>query len=144
MSLRWQALALPLLCTSIGSTAFLTSCGSASTPEILRGVSAEGGYFSACPRDKDDQRLPLALSPEFNARLADRFPPGSSEKALIGKLTAEGFKLTGSCKEDPTIKILAFDANGTFGPGVIAQVYWQVDLTGRVTWTKGFVGYTFF
>jgi hypothetical protein len=82
------------------------------------------------------------VSPEFNARLASSFRPGTAASALVSALTAEGFKLAGSCETDSSITILAFNDKDAI-PNVTAQVYWQADLTGRITWTKGFVAYTF-
>src|SRR5712692_10516392 len=99
MTLRRQALALILLFTGAGSVAVLLGCGSRNIPEILRGTTAKGGYWGACPRSLDDeQRHPQALSPEFNARLAREFPQGSAEKALVSELAADGFKVAGSCE----------------------------------------------
>ncbi len=124
--------------------ALLPGCGSGNIPEILRGTSAKGGYWGACPRTpEDEQRYPQALSPEFNARLARRFPQGSAEKALVSELATDGFRPAGSCETDPSIKFLVFDSKGRGAPQVSATVYWQADLSGRITWTKGFVAYTF-
>src|SRR2546429_6284236 len=56
------------------------ACGSDKIPEILRGVSAGGGYWGACPPPqwvpKNDR---LAISPEFNDRLAARSEEHTSE-----------------------------------------------------------------
>jgi hypothetical protein len=105
---------------------------------------AEGGYWGACPRSpEDEQRYPQALSPEFNARLAQRFPQGSAEKVLINERAADGFRPAGGCQTDPNIKSLAFDSKGRGAPNVSATVLWQADLSGRITWTNGFVAYTF-
>ena len=83
------------------------------------------------------------MSPEFNARLERRYPPGSADTILVSELTAAGFKSAGVCKSDPNIKILAFDDKVTI-PNVVAEVYWQTDSNGRIVWTKGFVRYIFF
>jgi hypothetical protein len=124
------------------SAAVLTGCGSERIPAILRGVSAGGGYWGACPRGPENQSSPLAVSPEFDARLASRFPAGTEASALVSALTAEGFKPAGSCESDSSIRLLEFkDKDAT--PGVTAQAYWQADATGRITWTRGFVAYTF-
>jgi hypothetical protein len=95
------------------------------------------------PKSCGEQRHPQALSPEFNARLASRFPQGFAEKALVTELAADGFKPAGSCETDPSIKFLVFDSKGRGAPNVSATVYWQADLSGRIVWTKGFVAYTF-
>jgi hypothetical protein len=143
MSPRRQAVVkLVLLFLGATSPAVLSGCGSKKIPEILRGVSAGGGYWGACPRRVENESSPLAVSPEFNARLASKFPPGTADGALVSGLTAEGFKPAGSCESDPSIRILAFEDKNTI-PNVTAQVYWHSDLTGRITWTKGFVAYTF-
>src|SRR5579872_6885084 len=117
MGRRRATILLLALSSTVWFLALMPACGSASVPEILRGVTAGGGWWGACPRrENDEQSRPLALSPELNARLVGRFPPGSSEGDLISALTAEGFKPAGSCKGDPNTKILAFDAKGTGVP----------------------------
>jgi hypothetical protein len=144
MPLKRRVLKFILLFTGAGSMAVLPGCGSGNIPEILRGTTAKGGYWGACPRSPDDeQRHPQALSPEFNARLASRFPQGFAEKALVSELAADGFKPAGSCETDPSIKFLVFDSKGRGAPNVSATVYWQADFSGRIVWTKGFVAYTF-
>jgi hypothetical protein len=81
-----------------------------------------------------------ALSPELNQKLAAQFPPGSSADSLVQTLTAQGFKLTGSCQTDSTIHRAGFG-----GPtrGSIfethAVIYWKVEGGDTVVWTKGFV-----
>jgi hypothetical protein len=139
---RQPLLTLVFLFAGIVSAAVLSGCGSERIPEILRGVSAGGGYWGACPRQVENEASPLAVSPELNSRLASRFPPGTADGVLVSGLTAEGFKPAGSCESDPSIRILAIADKSTI-PEVTAQVYWQADLTGRITWTKGFVAYTF-
>ena len=126
------------------SLVLLPGCGSANFPEILRGVTAGGGWWGACPRREDEQNHPLALSPELNDRLVGRFPPGSSEGDLINALTSQGFKRAGSCEAERSIKYLGYDEKGTGLPSVTAEVYWRVDSTGRIVWTKGFIRYTYF
>jgi hypothetical protein len=119
----------------------LASCSN-GIPEILQGVTAGGGYWGACPRSPEEQRHPLALSPEFNARLASKFPPGSDEKTMTDALAHMGFKPAGSCEEDRTVRILRFDKRGSGLVDVTAVVYWQADSEGKILWTKGFVAYT--
>jgi hypothetical protein len=144
MSLGRQAVAtLIFLFAGAMAAAVLSGCGSERIPAILRGVSAGGGYWGACPRRPENQSSPLAVSPEFNGRLASRFPPGTAASALVSALTAEGFKAAGSCETDSSISILSFNDKDAI-PNVTAQVYWQADSTGRITWTMGFVAYTFF
>jgi hypothetical protein len=58
-------------------------------------------------------------------------------------LAAEGFKAAGSCETVSSISILSFNDKEAI-PNVTAQVDWQADSTGRITWTMGFVAYTFF
>lgn len=145
MTLRRRAPSLILLFTGAGPVALLSGRGSGNIPENLRGATAKGGDWGACPRAPDDeQRHPQALSPEFDCRLARRFPQGFPENALVEELAAEGFRPAGSCEIDPSLKFLAFDSKGRGAPTVSATAYWQVELSGRITWTKGFVAYTFF
>jgi hypothetical protein len=143
MTQRRKALSLFLLFMCAESVAGLSGRGSDGIPEILRGVSAGGGYWGACPRNPDFESSPSALSPEFNARLERRYPPGSADTVLISGLTAAGFKSAGVCRSDPSTKILAFDAKNTI-PNVVAEIYVQADSNGRIAWTKGFVRYIFF
>jgi len=140
---RRQALSLTLLFASAGCGPALTGCGSKGLPEILRGVSAGGGYWGACPRRIEDESRPLALSPELNARLTDRFPPGTADTALVSALTAEGFKSAGACESDLDTKILAFEDKNAI-PNVTAEVYRHTDSQGRIAWTRAFVRYEFF
>jgi hypothetical protein len=125
------------------SVAGLSGCGSDKIPEILRGVSAGGGYWGACPRDRDFESSPSALSPEFNTRLESRYPPGSADAVLVRELTAAGFRSVGACKSDPNTKILACGDKNAI-PNVVAEVYWQADSKGQIAWTKGFVRYILF
>lgn len=123
------------------------SACSSNVPELLRGASAGGGYWGACPPPKEigaRTSLSLALSPEFNSRLAAEFPPGSAEKDLIATLRHQGFQPAGTCPTDARIKIWGFHAEGSgfSGPAITAQAYWQADSQDRVVWTKGFVAYT--
>ncbi len=121
------------------------ACGSDKIPEILRGVSAGGGYWGACPPPqwvpKNDR---LAISPEFNDRLAARYPAGSPESRLIEDLTRQGFKDSGGCESAPSIRFLTFHAEGIglVVSAITAQAYWQADPQSRIVWTKGFVAYT--
>jgi hypothetical protein len=132
----------PTLVLSLAAMAWFSGCGSNDTPEILQGVTASGGYWGACPRTPEQQRLPLALSPEFNARLASRFPPGSSEQTLVGALAAMRFRSMGRCDEDESIRIFRFDKRRGGIVDVTAAVYWKADSQGKILWTKGFVAYT--
>lgn len=120
--------------------AAMSGCGSGIL-EILKDVTAGGGYWGACPRSQEEQRHPLALSPEFNARLASRFSPGTPEKTLTDALAAMGFGSVGTCEQDRTVRIFRFDKRRSGLAEVTAEVYWQVDSGGKILWTKGFVAY---
>jgi hypothetical protein len=117
-------------------------------PALLRNVAAGGGLWGACPPDpKEETRaLPgqtLALSPQLNQRLAQSFPPGSSERGLSDTLSAQGFELLQSCKNDPSIRVAEFSQHGGgfFSPPIVANVFWKADEAGNIVWTKGFVRY---
>jgi len=143
MTRRRKTPSLFILLICAESVVGLSGCGSDNIPAILRGVSAGGGYWDACPRNLDFKSSPSALSPEFNARLESRYPPESADTVLVSELTAAGFKSAGACKSDPNTKILALDDKDAI-PNVVAEVYWQADSKGRIAWTKGFVRYIFF
>jgi hypothetical protein len=133
-----------------GCAASSSSTNHGSVPPILRGVTAHGGWWGACPpsseTEAESRRImrELAVSPEFSSRLENAFPPRSPEQASIDSLTAHGFELRGQCKADPTIRIAGFHANGSgflaYAPN--AEVYWQANADGRIVWMKGFVMYT--
>jgi hypothetical protein len=111
-------------------------------PEIVRGATAGGGIWGACPDSRFEHapEVKKAISPEFSARLARRFPPGSSEQILIDTLKTEGFGPPGQCDSDHSIKGSEFRLNGN---EVVAQAYWKTESNGRIVWTQGFVSYTF-
>ena len=109
-------------------------------PEIVRGSTAKGGLWGACPSAEQANGREEALSPKFTARLNERFPHGSPEKNLIDALRGEGFTGPNSCESNNSIKWAGFRLNGN---EVVAQAYWKTDQLGRIIWTKGFVAYTF-
>jgi hypothetical protein len=112
-------------------------------PEIVRGSSAGGGLWGACPLPKEsgiEVGAPEALSPEFNARLATRFPPGSAEQGLIGALKKEGFGAPSVCELDRSIKWVSYNLDGDT---MVAEAYWKADPVGKIIWTEGYVAYTF-
>jgi len=119
-----------------------------SLPPLLRNVSAGGGWWGACPPETQDearerQGRPLATSPELDRRLAQSFPPGSSERKLVDTLRNQGFELLPSCRSDHSIHVAAFDQHGggiLFNP-ITANIFWQVDEADNIVWTKGFVRY---
>lgn len=88
--------------------------------------------------------LKLALSPEFDQRLRDKFPSGTDENRLVEALTAQRFKLSGSCQDDPTIRIASYRDEGVLFLrfATAADVYWKADDQARIIWIKGFVSYT--
>jgi hypothetical protein len=117
-------------------------------PALLRNVTAGGGWWGACPPDTEQEAREqlghtLALSPELNQRLVQSFPSGSSEKRLSDALSAQGFELLPSCKNDSSIRVAAFNQHGggLFLPPIVANVFWKVDEAGNIVWTKGFVRY---
>jgi len=126
---------------SVCALALMAACSN-GIPDILQGVTAGGGYWGACPRPPEEQNRPLALSPEFNARLASKFPPGTAETTLTSALAGMGFRSSGSCEADQTIRILRFDKRGSGLVDVTAVVYWQANPEDKILWTKGFVAYT--
>lgn len=76
------------------------------------------------------------------ARLSSRFPPGTAETTLANALAGMGFRPSGSCDEDRTIRSVRFDKRGSGLVDVTAVAYWQADSQGKILWTKGFVAYT--
>jgi hypothetical protein len=110
-------------------------------PALLQRVSSASGWFGGCPPGNAEppRMRGEALSPELNQKLAAQFPPGSSADSLVRTLTAQGFKLTGTCQTDSTIHRAGFG-----GPtrGSIfetrAEIYWKTQ-GDTIVWTKGFV-----
>jgi hypothetical protein len=126
----------------LGLAAMTTGCG--SPPEILRNVTAGGGYWGSCPPDRHPDRPnmgPIALSPEFNSRLKTRFPPGTPQEKLVSTLEAQGFKSVGPCSADATIQIWTYSgpSGGIFD--ITGTAYWQTDAQGKILWTEGFVAF---
>jgi hypothetical protein len=118
------------------------------TPPLLERVTAAGGYWGACPARNTEQAQiirssPLALSPELDQRLGDKFPAGTGETKITDTLREQGFTLPMPCPGDPSIRSAAFTQHGggiLFYP-LSAEVFWKVDRVGNIVWTKGFVRY---
>jgi hypothetical protein len=122
-------------------TGTMTAMLAPPAPALLQHVSSTSGWFGGCPPGTNEPARMggEALSPELNQKLAAQFPPGSSTDSLVRTLTAQGFKLTGTCETDSTIHRAGFG-----GPtrGSIfethAEIYWKTE-NDTVVWTKGFV-----
>jgi hypothetical protein len=120
-----------------------------SLPPLLRNVTAGGGWWGACPPETPEYSQeragrPLAVSPELDLRLAEQFPAGSSERRLVDALRTQGFELMAPCKNEQSIRVAAFvqHGGGLLSYPITANVYWKVDQSGNIVWTKGFVRYT--
>ena len=125
-----------------------TQSSDPSLPKLLQNVTATGGYMSACPPSNSTEEMMLktwkgrlAISPEFNQRLRDEFPPGSEEKRLIQTLTTQGFMIIGQCDKDPTIWQATFNKKGQgfLRYDTSALVFWKSDVHKRLIWTKGMI-----
>lgn len=149
----WNSASRELILGLLLMTLAATGCAqpTASKPRLLQDVTAGSGYASACPPDSatDKKTLEiwkgqLAISPEFDQRLRNEFPPGTDSNTLINSLTAQGFVLAGVCKNEPTIQIATFYQKGQgFLPyDTFAQVFWKTNEQGRIIWTKGLVSYS--
>jgi hypothetical protein len=119
----------------------MTAMFSPPAPALLEHVSGASGWFGGCPPGKGEPARMggEALSPELNQKLAAQFPPGSSADSLVRTLTAQGFKLNGSCQTDSTIHRAGF--GGPTRGSVFetrAEIYWKT-AGDTVVWTKGFV-----
>ena len=109
-------------------------------PPLLAKVTAGGGRWGACPSVGPVPNFTMreAISPELHRRLAEQFPPGSSEIVLVRELQKQRFKVQGACKGDPAIRFAEFHENG-----YRAAVYWRVEDADTIAWTKGFVFFIF-
>jgi len=104
-------------------------------PPLLTKATAGGGQWGACPSMGSARfALPEAISPELDRRLAQQFPPGSSEIALVQELQKQPFKMRGACNGDTAIRFAEFKERD-----LRAAVYWRVDAANTIVWTKGFV-----
>jgi hypothetical protein len=138
-----------LLAVSLSGALIACSSNKAVMPRILQGATAQGGWWGACPPSNQTEvdsiktMRQLALSPEFNDRLRNDFPPGSAAQTLVDSLLKQGFRDAGYCKSDQSIKLATFYAkgNGLLPYATIAEAYWQTD-GDRIVWTKGFVRYS--
>ena len=115
----------PTLALGLAATAWICGCSSHDIPEVPQGVTAGGGYWGACPRAPEEEKYPLAPSPEFNTRLTTRFPPGSSEQRLVDSLAASGFRSVGTCDQDRSIRIFRLDRRGR---GITAEYFSVVSM----------------
>jgi hypothetical protein len=122
------------------------------TPPLLRGVTTgHGGWASGgCPPtanfEYNLERIGQeASSPELAKRLSDKFPAGTSSKALIAYLSSQGFASIAACQNDGSIFRMSFNQSGgsPLGPfPMLAVVAWKEDGQGRIVWTKGQVSFT--
>jgi hypothetical protein len=114
-------------------------------PPLLRGATAGGGWWGACPLPKElsgtTVNSTLALSPELNQRLQQEFPPGSREDALVSSLVRQQFQIQSPCRDDNSIRVARFQQHGGLYP-MTADVYWKTDQDNNVIWTKGFIQFT--
>lgn len=117
-------------------------------PALLRDATARGGWLSPCPPKDDVERKmiessgQLAIFPEVDRRLKERFPPGSAARRLEDELDAEGFRPAGRCSPDPSISIATYRKPGTgfLGTGGIsAAIYWKIDAANAIVWATGIV-----
>ena len=137
------------LLASLAGALIACSSNKATVPPILHGASAQGGWWGACPPSNQTEAdgirtmRQLALSPEFNDRLKNDFPPGSPAQTLVDSLRKQGFRDGGYCKSDQSIKLATYYAKGTgiLPYATVAEAYWQTD-GDRIVWTKGFVRYS--
>jgi hypothetical protein len=117
-------------------------------PSLLKGATAHGGYFGACPPANATEAVAMhgdsAASPELTQRLAQEFPVGSSASRLSDALSEQGFRLSPSCPSDPSIHIARFDQTGgsMFAFPMIAVIFWKGDERDAIVWAKGFVAFT--
>lgn len=128
----------------VAAVLLLSSCNY-ELPPLLKGASSAGGWEGGCPRPPEYADLPLALSPELNARLTNQFPKGSPETGLVAELRRNGFTMSAPCAEDSTIHKATFTEPqhwyGVFFP-TSASVYWRIDPGKNLVWTMGFVDHT--
>jgi hypothetical protein len=151
MKITARSLGLLLVGVVLAFTTMFVGCqrSKPQLPPLLENVSANGGQWGACPSEAEGgarlpEARPLALSPELNLRLAQVFPAGSSEKHLVETLKQQGFELLPPCSSDTYIHAAAFTQHGggLLSNPLTASVFWKVDESGNVVWTKGFVRYT--
>jgi hypothetical protein len=116
-------------------------------PALLRGASARAGFWGACPPTDEAQAREMAtlgLSPEFEQRLSQQFPPGSREDRLLMGLAEQGFETPYPCPNDASVRWSLFkQTGGTYvQPAMQAVAYWKVAADGTIQWTHGFVAFT--
>jgi hypothetical protein len=118
-------------------------------PPLLQNATVVGGWSSACPPRNDNERrmietLKLAVSPEVERRLQERFPPGSGDDRLIAELLKQGFVLDGPCETNHTINRAHFFQKGigSLPYDTSATVYWKIDEQHHIVWTKGFLAHS--
>ena len=142
-----------VLVVGVKVTAIVTAVPEPPLPPLLQGLGSSGGSTTVCPPASEQEAAstrrvsvgsPIAWSPELGRRLEHEFPPGSEAKLMTEQLQKLGFTMLGSCKGDPSIRHAFFEQHGGFplrssGIPICANVWWQVDSTGHLIWTKGMV-----
>jgi len=118
-------------------------------PPLLVNVTAGSGWWGACPpaTNTEAQMIQtsgkLALSPELDQRLLNEFPPRSNESRIIEALIKQGFEMLPPCKTDQAIHRAGSmqHEGGGLTYRIRADVFWKVDQSNAIVWTKGFVAY---
>src|SRR5438093_13756677 len=107
---------------------FASSCDLA-LPPLLRGATASGGWYGACPPANESQAAAQAhgeaISPELDARLKEQFPPGTEESKIVRVLGEQGFAPSKECEGDHSIRYSQFRGHSVLANDVHAAVYWK-------------------
>ena len=108
--------------------------GPLPVPGLLAGAKSAGGTeMKVCPSASDF--LVDSTSPDINHRLQKRFPPGTSELALIEALKQEGFHIHVPCLSNPSIRGADFGEDWSHRLSLCSQVsahvYWKRDDSGH-------------
>jgi len=142
-------MAAALVIAGFKVAAIITSVPEPPLPALLTGIGSSSGSTNGCSADIREQndKLPLAWSPELNRRLGQDFPPGTDVTIFERKLQQLGFKNLGACSNDPTIRSAFFRQHGGFAlrPGGLpmgATIWWKLDPgEQRLVWARGMVAF---
>lgn len=88
----------------------------------------------------------LSADQDFGGRLSSAFPSGTQEDHLIAALGAMEFQILPPSDQEPSVRRARFQQGwGAPDKGfyrMVAWVYWEVDASQQVVWTRGTVGYS--
>jgi hypothetical protein len=112
-------------------------------PALVRNADAAKGEYFAC-RQPDPFTSGETVSPAISARIDDRFPPGSSARALEQWLATQRFEPmpVSPCRNEPSVHAAWYLEHSRRLTTVDVKVYWKSGGDDKIVWTKAVVSYS--